>query len=122
MDPQNPQAAIADLMWRITSLETKVKLNEQNFFNLQERMGLINKNFLDLKKEIRDRADNLSDEMHDLEKKVSSLSEKFVKAPKAADVEQIKKFHESINVFKPDMSTDEAKNILDEVLHKLEAK
>jgi len=83
-------------------------------------MQLINKNFLDLKKEIRDRADNISDEIHDLDKRVESLRDKFAQAPKAADVDQIKKFHESINVFKPEMSADEAKSILDDVLTKME--
>ncbi len=120
MEAQSPQAVMQDIMWRLTSLETKIKLNEQNFFNLQERMQLLNKNFLDLKKEIRDRVDNITDEIHDLEKRIDSLREKFSQAPKASDVEQIKKFHQTINVFKPDMSADEAKNILDDVLQRLE--
>ena len=119
MEAQSPQTMYEDLLWRMSSLETKVKINEQNLFNLQERMQLINTNFLDLKKEIRGRADNMSDELHDLEKKLSSLREKFVQAPKAADVDQIKKFHQSINVLSPEMSADEAKNILDGVLKKL---
>lgn len=127
MDQQSPQSIMSDLSWRISSLETKVKLNEQNFFNLQERMQLINKNFLDLKKELRDRVDNLTDEAHDIEKTVKDLQSKVEKvgsklatAPRGEDVEQIKKFHETINVFKPEMSADEAKNILDGVLKQLE--
>ena len=117
---QSPQSAMSDLMWRLSSVETKVKLNEQNFFNLQERVQLFSQNFLDLKTELRNRADNLTEELHDLEKKVDSLGTKYAQSPKAADVEEIKKFHKAINVFSPDMSKDDAKKILDDVMRKLE--
>lgn len=127
MEMQSPQAMLNDIAAKLSGIETKVKLNEQNFFNLNERMQLLSQNFLDIKKELLGKMDNLTEETHEIEKAFQELNEKMAKmdsrvmrVPKAEDVEQIKKFHQSINVFKPEMSREEADKILDDVLKKLE--
>ncbi len=126
MEQQSPQSIMFDLQSKISSLETKVKLNEQNFFNLQERMQLISTNFLDLKKELRERADNITEEtreiestIKDLRSKISKLESQAASAPKAEYSESVKKFPAPMAALTTEMSSEDAKNALDSVLKKL---
>lgn len=118
--PENIQTALSDAVYRITNLESKVRLMEQNFFNVQERVQLLSKNFLDLKKEVLGRVDTLSQEAHDIEKsaselrkKVTAIEAKITSVPLVAGLA-------AIQPVRTEMSSDEASRALDDVLKKLE--
>ena len=122
MPTENIQSVLSDLSYRLANLETKIRLNEQNFFNSQEKVQLLSKNFLDLKKELLNRVDNLTQEMHEVEKavlelkkKVSSFETKITAAP------QQPAFKSLLPVEPHNISPEQAKSALDDVLRRLEA-
>ncbi|HIK02233.1 TPA: hypothetical protein H1012_00105 [archaeon] len=122
MPTENIQSVLSDLSYRLANLETKIRLNEQNFFNSQEKVQLLSKNFLDLKKELLNRVDNLTQEMHEVEKavlelkkKVSSFETKITVAPQQLG------FRPLPPVEPHNISPEQAKSALDDVLRRLEA-
>jgi len=74
---QTPQQIFDSLSWRFNNLDTKVRINEQNLLNMRKHSQLINQNFLDLKKEIRESVVNIQKTSHDMERKVNELSSKL---------------------------------------------
>jgi len=78
----------------------------------------LSRNFLDLKKELRDKVDLAVDKNHDLEKSARDIMKKIEKLEKSGvrtAVPKAKK-KESINVFKPEMTIEESDRILEEIL------
>lgn len=123
-----PGAAYAGQGTSIGSVETKTRINEQNILNAQKKVQLLSRNFLDLKKELREKVDLVFQKNHEMEKSVKKLTaaverleKKLPKYAKSEDVKAVQKFHESVNVFKPELSKEEAGSILDDILKKAEA-
>ena len=68
---------IEDLTLRINSIDTKIRINEQNLLNLQSRVQLLSKNLIDLKKEVRDEVDESARKGEKIEKLVNELNKKI---------------------------------------------
>ena len=124
MPTENLQLVLNDITTRLANIETKVRLAEQNSFNTQERMQLLSKNFLDLKKEILNRVDNLSQEAHDIEKSSNELRKKITSLESKVSAASLSSgfARAAIQPAKAaeDMSLDEAKKTLDDILVRLE--
>ncbi|MDP7282138.1 MAG: hypothetical protein QF475_00670 [Candidatus Undinarchaeales archaeon] len=124
---KTPQQAVSNLTWKVNNIETKVRINEQNVMNDRRHVQLLNKNVLDLKKEMRTKLDGILKERHDGTKKIEELTtrvenmerrvKKFVKR---TEISAIKKFHENFNYFDNDMTKEEADKILDNIVNKSE--
>ncbi len=125
MPTESVQSILGDITYRISNLETKVRLTEQNSFNFQERVQLLSKNFLDLKKEILNRVDNLTQEAHDLERNMNDLKKKVAALEAKSSFSSYASGHAKLaSVAVPshiEMSADDAKRALDDVMKKLEA-
>lgn len=125
MPTESVQSILGDITYRISNLETKVRLTEQNSFNFQERVQLLSKNFLDLKKEILNRVDNLTQEAHDLERNMNDLKKKVAALEAKSSFSSYASGHAKLaSVATPahvEMSADDAKRALDDVMKKLEA-
>lgn len=124
--PQSREAVMTELGWKINNLDSKIRINEQNVLNERKQVQLLNKNFLDFKKEMRDKVDLLLQEnrkvqetMTKLQGLLSTMESKMKKGyARKEDVSELKKHEESVNVFKPEMSKAEANRVLDEILKK----
>ena len=124
---KTPQQEVSNLTWKVNNIETKVRINEQNVMNDRRHVQLLNKNVLDLKKEMRTKLDGILKERHDGTKKIEELTtrvenmerrvKKFVKR---TEISAIKKFHENFNYFDNDMTKEEADKILDNIVNKSE--
>lgn len=71
------RSLINNLSMRISNLDTKVRINEQNILNEGRRIQLVNKNVLDFKKEIREKVERLMEASHDLQKALEKLGQKI---------------------------------------------
>lgn len=103
---------------RLNSIETKIRINEQNLLNDRQHSQLINKNLLDLKKEIRERLDAVSHETKELKIQVEELSGKVDVVGKQVKARVVRKAAppKPVNLAKPQMSSNEASKILDNIL------
>jgi len=125
----NQASMLSNMSWKLSNLDTKIRINEQNLISERRRVQLINKNLLDLKTEIRDKLDSVTTQSRELKQKMTALEKKVAKvevklSKKFAgkdEVHELKKFSESFNMFGTDMSKTEADKILDEILKKTEA-
>ncbi len=125
MATESIQSVLNDITYRLSNMETKVRLTEQNSFNFQERVQLLSKNFLDLKKEILNRVDNLTQEAHDLERNMNDLKKKVAALEAKSSFSSYASGHAKLaSVATPvhaEMSPEEAKAALDDVMRKLGA-
>ncbi|MFH1450799.1 MAG: hypothetical protein ABIF92_02360 [archaeon] len=126
---QSPQQVAESLMWKVNNLETKVRINEQNIINDRRHVQLLNRNVLDLKKELRDKLDavmqqrgDLPKKISDLELKVQNIEAKLKKLVKREEIHALQKFHEHFNYFDKEMSKEEADRILDNIVKNSETR
>ena len=101
--------------WRINTLESKIRVNEQNVFNMRKHMQMINHNLLDFKKEMREKLDGLlrqNSELAAATDKLRIVIDKMgkQKKPTASPAEPV--------ALKKDMTEGEASKVLDEILKK----
>lgn len=73
-EAQSQRNFMNDINWRLSSLDTKIRINEQNILNEGRRIQLISKNFLEFKKEIREKLEHVLEENHEIDKKFSDIS------------------------------------------------
>ncbi|MDP7282215.1 MAG: hypothetical protein QF475_01065 [Candidatus Undinarchaeales archaeon] len=123
----SPKQAITDMTWRMNNLETKARINEQNIINDRRHVQILNKNVLDLKKELRTKTDSVMSGRQDVSKtvtelvtRVENIERRMKRLVKREEVLAMKKFHENFNYFDKDMTTEEADHILDDILKKTE--
>lgn len=99
------------------SVYTRIRINEQNIMNLQDKVQMLSKNFLNLKKEVRDRLSESSGGAskvgENLKKRIEKIEEKVEKLEKFG-VEKGKKEEE----IKKGMTEEEADKALDDILKK----
>ncbi len=110
---------------RLGSIDTKLRINEQNLLNLQNRVQLLSKNLLDLKKETRGELDSLSNKTEKIKEDLDKLSLKIkgsesylVNASIDKKIEQLKAFQKKF--LTPNLTKEEAEKILDATLKILE--
>ncbi len=121
MAVQNPQGVLDEILYKVSNLETKVRLTEQNFFNSQERVELLSRNFLDLKKELLGRVDNLTHEAHDFSRALSEIRNKLALIEsKLSAIPKITPAQQA-SAITAEISAEDASKTLDDVLKKLGA-
>lgn len=102
----------------LNSLSTKTKINEQNIMNLHNKFQVLSRNFLDFKKEIRDKVGSGAEkDFEELEKKIDKKMKQIDK--KIEMLEKKKKIKEAVSpTSKKGMTSEEADKILDNILKK----
>ncbi|MFH1424448.1 MAG: hypothetical protein ABIG20_02070 [archaeon] len=105
--PLSREEVLNELSWRVNSLDSKIRINEQNILNERKQIQLINRNFLELKKELRERIDNLMQDMREIKDKISK-----VKIP-ARSVLAL-----GASASGAGMTKEDAKRILDQIVSK----
>ena len=119
MSPQMTPQQIQELQQisaTVSSLSTKIRINEQNILNLQSRVQLLSRNFLDLKKEMRGKTDIAVEKSNYAEKKIKEIMKKLEKFEKEGFVSSGKDDKKEPDISKPKMTAEEAENILDDIL------
>lgn len=123
------QAYVSDFEWRLNSLTTKVRINEQNVINERKHAQLLNKNLIDFKGEIRGKIDSVTQQNRELrlavdriKDQVKALTKKLKDIPSKAELNELRRIQESATLYGKDMSKDEADKILDNVLSQIETR
>ena len=123
------QADVSDFGWRLNSLTTKVRINEQNVINERKHAQLLNKNLIDFKGEIRGKIDSVTQQNRELrlamdriKDQVKALTKKLKDLPSKAELNELRRIQESATLYGKDMSKDEADKILDNVLSQIESR
>ncbi|HIK01764.1 TPA: hypothetical protein H1008_01495 [archaeon] len=123
------QANVSDFEWRLNSLTTKVRINEQNVINERKHAQLLNKNLIDFKGEIRGKIDSVTQQNRELrlavdriKDQVKALTKKLKDIPSKAELNELRRIQESATLYGKDMSKDEADKILDNVLSQIETR
>jgi len=109
----SPQQVMSNLKLQVSTLESKIRVNEQNIFNMRKHMQMVNHNLLDFKKEMRKKLDALMQQNADLEAATDKLRiaiESVVKT-KERDVKVVKSTKVNKN-----MGKAEATKVLDDIL------
>ncbi len=121
------QADVSDFGWRLNSLTTKVRINEQNVINERKHAQLLNKNLIDFKGEIRGKIDSITQQNRELKlsmdrvkEQIKTLTKKLNDLPSKAELNELRRVQESATLYGRDMSKDEADEILDKVLSQIE--
>ncbi|MFO7872371.1 MAG: hypothetical protein R6U26_01865 [Candidatus Undinarchaeales archaeon] len=107
-----------DINSMLNSLSTKTRINEQNIMNLHNKLQVLSRNFLDFKKEIRDKVGSgVGKDFEELEKKIDKKMKQIDK--KIEMLEKKKKIKEAVSpTSKKGMTSEEADKILDNILKK----
>jgi len=117
---QTPQEMFESLSWRLNNLDTKLRITEQNVVNMRNHSQLINQNFLDLKKEVRDSVSNVQTKNHDLERELKQVQDKLTELE--SEINKIKStpVHKKLKLpIYEDKEQEEKKSaddVLDEIL------
>ncbi|HIJ99353.1 TPA: hypothetical protein H1011_00830 [archaeon] len=121
------QADVSDFGWRLNSLITKVRINEQNVINERKHAQLLNKNLIDFKGEIRGKMESITQQNRELKlsmdrvkEQIKTLTKKLNDLPSKAELNELRRIQESATLYGRDMSKDEADEILDKVLSQIE--
>ena len=113
----NTATMLSNLQMKLSSVETKIRINEQNLLNDRQHSQLINKNLLELKKEVRERLDKASQENRELSTRVDELSKRVEELGKGIRMQKpAAQQVQVVNLKKPQMSAKQASSILDNIL------
>jgi len=117
MPQQGAQLTVDTLSWKVNSVDTKTRINEQNIMNERRHVQLVNKNLLSLKKELRDRVGQISRDSSDIKKKLQELEAKVTKLEETVKRGVPKKRERpKLDIFKSELSGEDADAVLDNLI------